>query len=59
MAILVFSGVAAVAIMPGQTTFLATIYSFGATLSFTIAHVSVIRLRQRYPDRGAAMEAAL
>ena len=31
--------------LPGQTDFLATIYSFGAMLSFTIAHVSVIRLR--------------
>jgi APA family basic amino acid/polyamine antiporter len=26
-------------------------YSFGAMLSFTIAHVSVIRLRQKVPDR--------
>jgi APA family basic amino acid/polyamine antiporter len=26
-------------------------YSFGAMLSFTIAHISVIRLRQRFPDK--------
>ena len=45
IAILVFSAVAALTIIPGQTTFLATMYSFGAMLSFTIAHVSVIRLR--------------
>jgi APA family basic amino acid/polyamine antiporter len=45
VAILVFSGVAALTIVPGETTFLATMYSFGAMLSFTIAHVSVIRLR--------------
>jgi basic amino acid/polyamine antiporter, APA family len=51
VAILVFSGVAVLALLPGETTFLATIYSFGATLSFTIAHVSVIRLRKLYPDR--------
>ncbi len=51
VAILVFSAIAAVAILPGQLTFLATIYSFGATLSFTVAHVSVIRLRQKHPDR--------
>ena len=51
VAILVFSGIAALAILPGELTFLATIYSFGATLSFTVAHVSVIRLRQKYPDR--------
>ena len=36
---------------PGaRPSFLATLYSFGAMLSFTIAHVSVIRLRQKYPD---------
>jgi basic amino acid/polyamine antiporter, APA family len=50
VAILVFSGVAALAIVPGETTFLATMYSFGAMLSFTIAHVSVIRLRATHPD---------
>ncbi|HSF01632.1 MAG TPA: APC family permease [Solirubrobacterales bacterium] len=51
IAILVFSGVAALTMVPGQTDFLATMYSFGAMLSFTIAHISVLRLRQRYPDR--------
>ena len=50
IAILVFSAIAIAAILPGQLTFLATIYSFGATLSFTVAHVAVIRLRQKYPD---------
>ncbi|MGI8462240.1 MAG: amino acid permease [Solirubrobacterales bacterium] len=50
VAIGVFSAIAAVAILPGQLTFLATIYSFGATLSFTVAHVAVIRLRQKYPN---------
>ena len=50
VAILVFSGVAALAIVPGETTFLATMYSFGAMLSFTIAHVAVIRLRATHPD---------
>jgi APA family basic amino acid/polyamine antiporter len=51
VAILVFSGVAALTILPGQLDFLATMYSFGAMLSFTIAHVSVIRLRQREAGR--------
>ena len=51
IAILIFSGVAALTMVPGQTDFLATMYSFGAMLSFTIAHISVLRLRQRYPDR--------
>ena len=50
VAILAFSGVAALTMVPGQTDFLATMYSFGAMLSFTIAHISVLRLRQRYPD---------
>ncbi len=49
IAILVFSGVAAVVMAPGETTFLGTIYAFGATLSFTVAHVSVIKLRRLRP----------
>jgi APA family basic amino acid/polyamine antiporter len=51
VAIIVFSGVAALTILPGELDFLATLYSFGAMLSFTVAHVAVIRLRRRYPDR--------
>jgi APA family basic amino acid/polyamine antiporter len=49
VAIIVFSGVAALVMAPGETTFLGAIYAFGATLSFTVAHVSVIRLRQKRP----------
>ena len=49
VAIIVFSGVAALVMAPGQITFLGTIYAFGATLSFTVAHVSVIRLRRLRP----------
>ena len=33
--------------IPGQAVFLGNMYAFGAMLSFTIAHVSVIRLRKR------------
>ena len=51
IAILAFSAIAALTMLPGETDFLATMYSFGAMLSFTIAHVAVIRLRQRHPDR--------
>src|ERR671925_966671 len=47
---LAFSGIAALTILPGEADFLATMYSFGAMLSFTVAHVSVLRLRQRFPD---------
>ena len=34
-------------ILPGQTNFLGTIYAFGATLSFTVAHAAIIALRVR------------
>lgn len=34
-------------ILPGETNFLGTMYSFGATLSFTVAHVSIVALRYR------------
>jgi APA family basic amino acid/polyamine antiporter len=51
IAILVFSAVAIVTMIPGETKLLATLYSFGAMLSFTIAHISVIRLRQKFPEK--------
>src|SRR4051794_23115010 len=47
IAILIFSAIAIVTLIPGQTDFLATLYSFGAMLSFTIAHVAVIQLRRK------------
>jgi basic amino acid/polyamine antiporter, APA family len=47
IAIMVFAGIAMITLIPGQTDFLATMYSFGAMLSFTIAHVAVIQLRRR------------
>jgi APA family basic amino acid/polyamine antiporter len=48
--ILVFGGIACLTLIPGQAVFLGNMYAFGAMLSFTIAHISVIRLRQKYPD---------
>ena len=51
IAIVIFAGVAIVTLLPGKTDFLATLYSFGAMLSFTIAHVAVIQLRRTEPDR--------
>jgi APA family basic amino acid/polyamine antiporter len=36
--------------LPGQADFLGQMYAFGAMLSFTIAHLAVIRLRMRQPD---------
>jgi basic amino acid/polyamine antiporter, APA family len=47
IAIMIFAGIAVLTLIPGQTAFLATMYSFGAMLSFTIAHISVIQLRRR------------
>jgi basic amino acid/polyamine antiporter, APA family len=51
IAILAFSTLAAITLIPGETELLATMYSFGAMLSFTIAHASIVRLRKRQPDR--------
>ncbi|HET9161859.1 MAG TPA: universal stress protein [Solirubrobacterales bacterium] len=49
--ILFFSAIAVLLVLPGDTNFLGNLYSFGAMLSFTIAHLSVIALRLRHPDR--------
>jgi APA family basic amino acid/polyamine antiporter len=38
-------------VIPTDLEFLAAIYAFGATLAFTIVHLSVIRLRFREPNR--------
>jgi APA family basic amino acid/polyamine antiporter len=48
--IVIFGGIAMVTLLPGQADFLAKLYAFGAMLSFTIAHISVIRLRATAPD---------
>jgi len=49
--IVFFSILAALLLIPGQTDFLGNLYSFGAMLSFTTAHVAVIALRRKEPDR--------
>jgi basic amino acid/polyamine antiporter, APA family len=49
--ILVFGGIACVTLIPGQADFLGNMYAFGAMLSFSIAHLSVIRLRIKEPNR--------
>jgi basic amino acid/polyamine antiporter, APA family len=49
--IVLFGGIACLTIIPGQATFLGNMYAFGAMLSFTIAHLAVIRLRVKEPDR--------
>jgi APA family basic amino acid/polyamine antiporter len=48
--IIVFSGFAILVTLPGRAKFLGSVYSFGALLSFTMAHFSVIKLRFSKPD---------
>jgi len=50
VAIILFGAVSAVALLPGETELLATMYSFGAMLSFTVAHAAVVQLRRKVPD---------
>jgi APA family basic amino acid/polyamine antiporter len=51
LGILVFSGLACAAMLPGKAEFLGNIYAFGAMLSFTIAHAAVVRLRVKLPEQ--------
>ena len=46
-----FSVLAMLLLIPGETDFLGNLYAFGAMLSFTTAHLSIISLRLREPDR--------
>jgi basic amino acid/polyamine antiporter, APA family len=49
LALVLFAGaIPILTLLPGQTDFLGTMYSFGATLSFTIAHASIVALRYRF-----------
>src|SRR4029079_14924716 len=50
IAILLFGFIACLTMLPGQAEFLVQMYAFGAMLSFTIAHLAVIRLRMAKPD---------
>ncbi|HKT44843.1 MAG TPA: universal stress protein [Gaiellaceae bacterium] len=48
VALVVFAGAIPIALtLTGKTLFLGTIYSFGATFSFTVAHAAVIRIRMK------------
>jgi APA family basic amino acid/polyamine antiporter len=47
VALAVFAVLACLAMVPGKETFLGNMYAFGAMLSFTTAHVSLIALRWR------------
>jgi APA family basic amino acid/polyamine antiporter len=51
LSLIVFAGlIPVIVLIPGQTKFLGTMYAFGAMLSFTVAHASIVQLRRRYPD---------
>jgi APA family basic amino acid/polyamine antiporter len=58
LSLLVFAGfVSILVLLPGKTRFLGTMYSFGAMLSFTVAHASVVQLRRRHRDEELAFRA--
>jgi basic amino acid/polyamine antiporter, APA family len=38
-------------VIPADVKFLGGLFAFGATIAFTIAHVSIVRLRRLEPDR--------
>jgi APA family basic amino acid/polyamine antiporter len=51
IAIVFFAGVLSIlTLLPGEVDFLGTMYSFGAMLSFTIAHLSIVALRAKRPN---------
>jgi APA family basic amino acid/polyamine antiporter len=51
ISLLIFAGVIPmIVILPGKTSFLGTMYSFGAMLSFTVAHASIVALRYKNRD---------
>jgi basic amino acid/polyamine antiporter, APA family len=51
LSLVIFAGIAPIlVILPGDVNFVGTLYSFGATLSFTVAHFSLVRLRMKQRD---------
>jgi basic amino acid/polyamine antiporter, APA family len=48
LSLVLFAGIAPILlILPGDVNFIGTLYSLGATLSFTIAHASIVRIRMQ------------
>ena len=46
LSLVLFAGIAPIlVILPGNVNFVGTLYSLGATLSFTVAHASIVRVR--------------
>ncbi len=51
LSLIFFAGLIPVlVVLPGKTAFLGNMYAFGAMLSFTIAHASIVALRLRSAD---------
>ena len=58
LSLVVFAGIVSIAVLlPGKTNFLSTMYSFGAMLSFTVAHAAVIQLRRKRTGEELAFRA--
>jgi APA family basic amino acid/polyamine antiporter len=46
LSLVLFAGIVPIALtLPGDVKFIGTLYSLGATLSFTVAHASLVRMR--------------
>src|SRR5262249_34066018 len=57
LSLIVFAGlIPIIVLLPGRTAFLGDMYAFGAMLSFTIAHLSVIALRIETRDDAEAFK---
>ena len=55
IALVLFAGIAPIVILlPGDVKFVGTLYSLGATLSFTVAHAAMVALRMRPRPCGRA-----
>lgn len=50
VSIIIFGSIACLLLLPGSTFFLADLYAFGAMISFTVAHISVVALRIQQPN---------
>jgi APA family basic amino acid/polyamine antiporter len=58
LSLIVFAGfVSILVLLPGKTSFLGTMYSFGAMLSFTVAHAAIVQLRRRFREEELAFRA--
>ena len=50
VAIVAGAGIAFALVVPADVIFLGGLFTFGATIAFTVAHLSVVRLRMTQPD---------